>query len=88
MCDELKKFGISEKKIHIINFGIDTKKFLKEKRDTELLEKFNVSGQIAIISLRNFEPVYDIKTIIYAAKIVLKEISMFVLYWLVRLSRK
>ena len=76
MRDELKKFGISEEKIHIINFGIDTKKFFKkEKRDIKLLEKFNVSGQITIISLRNFEPVYDIKTIIYAAKTVLNEIS-------------
>ncbi len=76
MRDELKKFGISKEKIHIINFGIDTKKFFKkEKRDTKLLEKFNVSGQITIISLRNFEPVYDIKTIIYAAKTVLNEIS-------------
>ncbi len=76
MRDELKKFNISEEKIHIINFGIDTKKFnKKEYRDIELLKKFNVSDQITIISLRNFETVYDIKTLIYAAKIVLNEIS-------------
>ena len=76
MRDELKKFNISEEKIHIINFGIDTKKFnKKEKRDIELLKKFNISDQITIISLRNFETVYDIKTLIYAAKIILNEIS-------------
>jgi len=74
MRDELKKFNVPHEKIHIINFGIDSKKFFKQERNLKVLEKFNISDELTIISLRNFEPVYDIKTLIYAAKIILKEI--------------
>ena len=74
MRDELKKFDVPHEKIHIINFGIDSKKFFKQERNFKVLEKFNISDELTIISLRNFEPVYDIKTLIYAAKIILKEI--------------
>jgi len=74
MRDELKKFNVSLNKIHIINFGIDTKKFFKQERNSKVLEKFHISDELTIISLRSFEPVYDIKTLIFAAKIVLKEI--------------
>ena len=74
MRDELKKFDVPHEKIHIIRFGIDSKKFFKQERNLKVLEKFNISDELTIISLRNFEPVYDIKTLIYAAKIILKEI--------------
>ena len=74
MRDELKKFDVPHEKIHIINFGIDSKKFFKQERNFKILEKFNISDDLTIVSLRNFEIVYDIKTLIYAAKIVLKEI--------------
>ncbi len=73
MRDELKKFDVPHEKIHIIRFGIDSKKFFKQERNLKVLEKFNISDELTIISLRNFEPVYDIKTLIYAAKIILKE---------------
>ncbi len=74
MREELKKFDIPHNKIHIINFGIDTEKFFKQERDLKILEKFNISDELTIISLRNFEPVYDIKTLIQAAKIVLEDL--------------
>ena len=72
--DELKKFDVPHHKINIINFGVDTKKFFKQERNSKVLEKFHIPDELTIISLRNFEPVYDIKTLILAAKIVLKEI--------------
>jgi len=74
MRDELKKFDVPHEKIHIINFGIDSKKFFKQERNFKVLEKYNISDELTIVSLRNFEIVYDIKTLIYAAKIILKEI--------------
>ena len=74
MREELKKFDVPHDKIHIINFGIDSKKFFKQERDLNVLKKFNISDEPTIISLRNFEPLYDIKTLIHAAQIVLKEI--------------
>tara|TARA_B100000497_G_C7595834_1_gene358200 strand:- start:226 stop:918 length:693 start_codon:yes stop_codon:yes gene_type:complete len=73
MREELKKFNVPHDKIHIINFGIDTEKFFKQERNLKVLEKFNISDELTIISLRNFEPVYDIKTLICAAKLVLDE---------------
>ena len=75
MRDELKKLNVPSDKINIINFGIDTKKFAKQERDFKILNKFNISSELTIISLRNFEPIYDIKTLIIAASIVLKKIS-------------
>jgi len=74
MRDELKKLDIPHDKINIINFGVDIKKFFKQERNYEVLNKFHISNELTIISLRNFEPVYDIKTLILAAKIILKQI--------------
>ena len=74
MRDELKKLNVPHDKINIIYFGVDTKKFVWKDRNLEILNKFNISNEITIISLRSFEPVYDIKTLILAAKIILKQI--------------
>jgi glycosyltransferase involved in cell wall biosynthesis len=74
MRDELKKLNVPHDKINIIYFGVDTKKFVRKDRNLEILNKFNISNEITIISLRSFEPVYDIKTLILAAKIILKQI--------------
>ena len=74
MRDELKKLNVPQNKINIIYFGVDTKKVVRKDRTVEILNKFNISNEITIISLRSFEPVYDIKTLILAAKIILKQI--------------
>lgn len=74
MRDELMKLNVPSEKINIINFGVDTKKFVKQERNFKILNKFNISNELTIISLRNFEPVYDIKTLILAAKIILQRI--------------
>jgi glycosyltransferase involved in cell wall biosynthesis len=74
MRDELKKLNVPQNKINIIYFGVDTKKFVRKDRNLEILNKFNISNEITIISIRSFEPVYDIKTLILAAKIILKQI--------------
>lgn len=67
------KMGVLEAKIRIICFGIDTQKF--RPRNKELLkEKVGVSNCSTVISLRNFDPVYDIETLIKAVLLILKEI--------------
>jgi len=73
MRNEILKFHISTNKIHIINFGIDTLRFSKQKKDPKPLQSFGVSDEVSIISLRNFEIVYDIKTLLYAAEIILNK---------------
>lgn len=59
-------FNIDSQKIRIIYFGIDTKKYrsgLGPKSDSK-----------TVISLRAFEPIYDLETLIKAIPIVLKKI--------------
>jgi len=68
------KMGVSSQKIKIIRFGVDTKKFLAGPRNQELKNKLGLIGFQSVISLRNFEPIYDIETLIKAAPLVLKEI--------------
>ena len=39
MREELKKLDVPHDKIHIINFGIDTKKFVKQKRNFKIYKE-------------------------------------------------
>jgi glycosyltransferase involved in cell wall biosynthesis len=66
MKQEMKKMGIKENKIKIIYFGVDVKKFFPRDLDTK--------PENRVISLRSLEQIYDIKTLIKAVPIVLKEI--------------
>lgn len=53
-------------KIKIINFGIDTNIFRSKKSHNN--KKRNTPKRFIIISTRNFEPVYDVKSLILACK--------------------
>lgn len=59
--DVLVKFGCSRSLIHRIMFGTDTDFFSPLEKKNQ-----NEERTINIISLRQFEPIYDIKTLIYA----------------------
>lgn len=68
---ELKAYT---EKINIIYFGIDTKKNHSSQRDEKLREKLNINNSPALISIRSFNPVYNIETLIRAIPFVLTEI--------------
>jgi glycosyltransferase involved in cell wall biosynthesis len=72
LFDELLKLGIKTQKIRYIYWGTDTKKFSPGPRKKEIREELHVFDSPMIISLRNFEPVYDIETLIKAVPIVLQ----------------
>ena len=56
----------NEDKVKIINFGIDTKQFKRSKfNENKVHDEFL---GLKIISTRNFESVYDVKTLILACK--------------------
>lgn len=74
MQDEVLELGVSEDCIRIINFGIDSKRFSKQLRDTEIRKEFGLADEPTIISLRNFEPVYDIESLVRAVPKVLDTI--------------
>ena len=61
-------------KIKIIYFGIDTQKFIPGPKDEELIKELKIQDSPVIISLRSFEPIYDIETLIRAIPIILKEL--------------
>lgn len=73
MKKAMTELGADEKKIRIINFGIDTKKFSPENKDEEVRSKLLQGGTDVVISLRSLEPIYNIESFIEASKIVLKE---------------
>lgn len=62
--DEVLSYGIPKQKLKKIGFWIDTKKFFSSS-----VIKDNLLP-LKIISLRNLDPIYDISTIINAAKIL------------------
>jgi glycosyltransferase involved in cell wall biosynthesis len=67
------KLGAEASKIHIIRFGIDTKRFSPGKTDEEIKNKLGASNAI-VISLRSLEPVYDVETLIKSIPLIIKEI--------------
>ncbi|MBB6400910.1 glycosyltransferase involved in cell wall biosynthesis [Methanococcus maripaludis] len=71
MLEELKKYCKDMHKIKMIRFGIDTKMFSKNKKSNFL--KVQNDNKVLIISTRNLKPIYDIQTLIYAAKIMLSK---------------
>ncbi len=69
----LVRFGADPKKIKLIYSGVDIQKFNPEQGDESLKKELGILGSPTIISLRRFEPIYDIESLITAAPLVLKE---------------
>jgi glycosyltransferase involved in cell wall biosynthesis len=74
MKEAMVRLGAKREKIHIINFGIDTKRFTPLGQDENLRKEWFHDGGPVVISLRNFEPVYDVGTLIRSVPLVLKEV--------------
>lgn len=73
MKKAIMNFGIPESKVHIIQFGIDTKKFAPGPCSDTIKQKIGIpDGYQVVISMRNFEPVYDLETLLRAVPAVLK----------------
>lgn len=73
MKKAIMDFSVPESKIAIIQFGIDTKKFAPGRCDDSIKQKIGVpNGYHTVISMRNFESVYNIETLLQAIPVVLK----------------
>ncbi len=68
--DRAVDLGVPSSRVRVINFGIDTERFSPQGVDLSIREKYEVGRGPAVISLRNFESVYDVETLIRAAPIV------------------
>ena len=75
MTEELIKLGAQKNRIHEIMIGVDPSKFKPFKDYNYLKKDIGISGATPIIiSTRNLEPVYDIKTLLRAIALVSKNI--------------
>jgi glycosyltransferase involved in cell wall biosynthesis len=73
MRNEVMQFGVSADRINIINFGIDSQRFSPRAASAEIRQQYDLGTEPAVVSLRNFEPVYDIPTLLHAIPLVLKK---------------
>jgi len=74
MWEPLTQLGADPQKINLIYFGVDTGKFNPGQRDEKLREELGTLDSPAIISLRRFEPIYNVESLITAVPLVLKEV--------------
>lgn len=72
MKQAIMKFGVPAEKIRVIYFGIDTKRFCPGNKDEALASRLGIEGKLAVLSMRNFEPVYDIGTLVRAIPVVVR----------------
>jgi len=66
--DELVKLGAPKEKVELVMFGIDDHSFIANRKPFKIGES---SKKFTVGSIRNLHPVYDLITLLKAAKIVL-----------------
>jgi glycosyltransferase involved in cell wall biosynthesis len=71
MADAVARYGVPGERIRIVFFGTDTAHFRPEARDEDLRRRI---GTPIVVSLRSFEPVYDVSTLIRSAPHVVREV--------------
>lgn len=74
MRDEVMRFGVPAERIHIVNFGIDSRRFSPRGRDLAIRAKLELGDAPTVISLRNFDPVYDLPSLLRAIPLVLARV--------------
>jgi glycosyltransferase involved in cell wall biosynthesis len=67
----LIKLGVDSRKIKLIYFGTDVEKFHPKQRDSQLRNELGIK-ELAVISLRNLRPIYDVGTLIKSIPSVLR----------------
>lgn len=67
----LIQLGANEEKLLLSFFGIEADTFVPERRSEKLRSQLRLSGHVAVVSLRSFEPIYDIETLIQSVPAVL-----------------
>jgi len=74
MVAAMERLGIDRRAMEIIYFGIDTERFRPAGRGGFQSGDWRDAERPKIISLRSFHPVYDLKSLIEAASIVVKRV--------------
>ena len=74
MVDAMKKLGATAEKVHIINYGVDIRKFVPRAKNEALQATLGIYGSPIVISSRNLDPLYDVESLIKSIPLVLAEI--------------
>lgn len=64
------KMGVPHNRVEIIRFGTDVERFAPRAKDAELLSRYNLRSEQIVVSLRNFNPHYDLATLVRAVPLV------------------
>jgi len=74
----IHRCGLAERPVHIVQWGVDTNRFAPG--NSALTEELGLSGREVILSIRNFEPIYNQESIIDAFAVARKSVpSAFLL---------
>lgn len=73
MRDEIAALGVDAGETRIINFGIDTGRFCPRGPSPGIRAKLDLGEAPTVISLRNFDPVYDIPSLLRTIPLVLAQ---------------
>jgi glycosyltransferase involved in cell wall biosynthesis len=71
MADAVAGFGVPRERVHLVYFGTDTEMFRPDARSEGVRRQI---GAPLVISLRSFEPVYDVATLIRSVAAVVRAV--------------
>jgi glycosyltransferase involved in cell wall biosynthesis len=71
MADAVAGFGVPRERVHLVYFGTDTEMFRPDARSEGVRRQI---GARLVISLRSFEPVYDVATLIRSVAAVVRAV--------------
>lgn len=70
----ITELGIDSLRIKLVHFGIDTRKFSYIFKNKKLIQELGLQNFPVVVSIRNLEPIYDVKTLIRAVPFVLEKL--------------
>lgn len=74
MIAAIERLGRERGRTTMIRFGVDSARFKPAASDAELRGSLGIGAGPAVISMRNFYPVYDIQTLLRAVPLVLERV--------------
>lgn len=74
MIAAMERLGKARDRMTLIRFGVDTVRFKPAAPDRGLRERLGVGADPTVVSLRNFHPIYDIRTLLNSVPYVLARV--------------
>jgi glycosyltransferase involved in cell wall biosynthesis len=72
--EKVIKLGIEPGKVKAAPVGVDTQRLYPREKDGELMKELRTTDLLTVFSMRNFEPLYNVETLIKAIPSVLSHV--------------